>query len=354
MNPIREPNYPEVDRNAIARRCYAMRQRVESSDISALAELKTYPNWLVFRMLPKGSGSGWSKDPWQSQVPARARNNDPATWTRFEKAALRGAVTTPDSECGNFIYGFALDPEAVPLVCVDIDHAVDTETGLIHPFAEEAVRRANSFTEVSFSGTGFHIFVRGLSPLGRDTTSRKPAGVGSDSPLKVDVFSRNRFIALTGDHFSPSPRDIRDAHEFLNWLAESLGLLVTVKPQATLIVDEPVAASDESILQQAFGAQNSQKVRRLFGGDGSGYATASEAFMALACCFAFWTKDTGQVARLIYQSRLRSSQRNRSLGWYLTTARKAIEWVNSKALTNESAIDWDYVLSSGTGGDDAK
>lgn len=354
MNHIREAHLSEIDVTALARRCYSMRQRVESSEISALAELKTYPNWLLFRMLPKDSGMGWSKDPWQSQVPSRARNNDPATWTRFEKAALRGAVTTPDSECGNFIYGFALDPEAVPLVCVDIDHAVDTETGLIHPFAEEAVRRAQSFTEVSFSGTGFHIFVRGLSPSGRDTTSRKPAGIASDSPLKVDVFSRNRFIALTGDHFSPSPRDIREGHAFLNWLAESLGLLVTVKPQATLIVDEPSAASDESILQQAFGAQNSEKVRRLFGGDAAGYATASEAFMALACCFAFWTKDTGQVARLIYQSKLRSSQRNRSLGWYLATARKAVEWVNSKTLATEPAIDWDYVLSSDGGGDHEK
>jgi putative DNA primase/helicase len=49
-----------------------------------------------------------------------------------------------------------------------LDRCRDPETGQIEPWALDVVRSMNSYTEVSVSGTGLHIIVKGkLPPSGR-------------------------------------------------------------------------------------------------------------------------------------------------------------------------------------------
>jgi len=52
-------------------------------------------------------------------------------------------------------------------VGIDLDKCRNPETGELEPEAQEIVRRMDSYTEVSPSGTGVHIYVIGTKPEGR-------------------------------------------------------------------------------------------------------------------------------------------------------------------------------------------
>ena len=49
------------------------------------------------------------------------------------------------------------------IVGIDIDHCIDPGTGIIDDKAKKIVDRLNSYSEISPSGQGLHIFVRGSS-----------------------------------------------------------------------------------------------------------------------------------------------------------------------------------------------
>jgi putative DNA primase/helicase len=55
---------------------------------------------------------------------------------------------------------------ASPYVGIDLDGCRDPQTGVIEPWALEVVRLLDSYTEVSPSGRGLHIWVRGFLPEG--------------------------------------------------------------------------------------------------------------------------------------------------------------------------------------------
>jgi primase-polymerase (primpol)-like protein len=48
-----------------------------------------------------------------------------------------------------------------PYVGIDLDGCRNPQTGYIEPWALEIVRRLNSYTEISRSGTGLHIIAKG-------------------------------------------------------------------------------------------------------------------------------------------------------------------------------------------------
>lgn len=52
------------------------------------------------------------------------------------------------------------------IVAIDLDECRDPSTGWVSPWAEEKLKLLNSFTEVSLTGTGFHVWVIGDLPEG--------------------------------------------------------------------------------------------------------------------------------------------------------------------------------------------
>jgi len=103
--------------------------------------------------------------------------NDPSTWCSFDEAAQAvkdkralgpGFVFTEDDDyCG-----------------IDFDKCV--EGGVLDPEVEQVVRRLNSYTERSLSGTGLHVIVKGKKPGGR---CRK---------AQLEVYDHSRYFAMTG------------------------------------------------------------------------------------------------------------------------------------------------------------
>ena len=57
--------------------------------------------------------------------------------------------------------GLQLGP---PCVGIDLDKCRNAESGVIELWAKEIIEKLNSYTEISPSGTGIHIWVKGAIP----------------------------------------------------------------------------------------------------------------------------------------------------------------------------------------------
>src|ERR1019366_4649310 len=90
-----------------------------------------------------------------------------------------------------------------PYSGVDLDNCRKPETGEIAEWAMVIIRALDSYTEVSPSGTGVHIIIRGLLPSGRGNQIPHHEG-------KVEMFSRDRYFTFTGMRVDGTYTEIRD------------------------------------------------------------------------------------------------------------------------------------------------
>jgi len=82
---------------------------------------------------------------------------------------------------------------------VDLDDCRDPETGVLEPWAADAVATLNSYTEVSPSGTGVKVFVRSVLPA------------GGRSGGHFEFYDRQRYFTLTGKRLPNTPPPWRPA-----------------------------------------------------------------------------------------------------------------------------------------------
>ncbi len=169
--------------------------------------LRGESRWVLWRLERKGNS--WSKVPRQTHGNA-ASPADPATWSTFE--AVRQAYVT-----GTFAgVGFALGEGYAG---IDIDNCRDAVSGVVDAWAEKIVEKLGSYAEVSPSGTGLKVFVRGSWPT--DLPHMTPWETGD-----VEVYDSGRYFAMTGRAFrnvevveSPVGLDAL-ADAFRAWVAE--------------------------------------------------------------------------------------------------------------------------------------
>jgi len=172
------------------------------------ATLRALP-FVLWRAEPR-AGDKPAKVPYRIADPdRRASSTDPATWGPFADAveaygALAGLAGHPVRGPVAGI-GVVLTAEH-RVACLDLDHVLDAAGGL-DPAAERIVGRCASWTEVSPSGTGLHVFVRGH-------VAQAIRG------HQIEVYSVARFIALTGHQWPGTPSDVRDAQPYLDVLAQ--------------------------------------------------------------------------------------------------------------------------------------
>jgi putative DNA primase/helicase len=72
---------------------------------------------------------------------------------------------------------------------VDLDHVIDN-AGMLLPQAQEVVEKLASYTEISPSGTGMHIFV--ISPGANITNHRK-------KDFFLEIYNTGRYFTVTGN-----------------------------------------------------------------------------------------------------------------------------------------------------------
>lgn len=122
-----------------------------------------------------------------------AKSDDPATWATFGAAV--------ESDAGDGI-GFVFS-EGDPYCGIDLDDAID-EHGTMKPWAIGLVRRLNTYTEISPSGRGVKLWIRGHYP-GDETGRRVNYRDG-----KVEMYHTRRFFTVTGQAWPGTPDQISD------------------------------------------------------------------------------------------------------------------------------------------------
>jgi hypothetical protein len=153
----------------------------------------------------------------------------------------------------------------------------------------------DSYSEISPSGRGLHVIVKGQVPTGRRRNF-------------VEVYSSQRYITMTGNVYKASP--IYERQQLLDQLyAQMGGPPVNILPGA----NEPQTKSDEEVIAIAKSAENYIKFEALWNGDISIYNNDhSAADQALMDMIRFYTKNFDQAIRIFRMSTLgKRSKANR-------------------------------------------
>ena len=237
------------------------------------AELKALPQWVVRR----------GKIPFNPCTGYGAKAGQPDTWGTFENAVR--VISNYDG------IGFEFNNNGI--VGVDLDHVIDPQTGAVDPAALEAVKRLNSYTEISPSGTGLHIYVLGKIPVdGRKSGPR-------------EMYQAKRYFTVTGKTFGDvrplADRSKEIAGLFAEWFPDKPA---TLTPKSTS--SAPVDLNDSALIDRIKRSKNGVLFSALWDDwETSGYTSHSEADIALCNMLAFWTgNDADRVDKLFRSSSL--------------------------------------------------
>jgi Primase C terminal 2 (PriCT-2) len=153
-------------------------------------ELKTYPQWLVWKLVDAGEKKP-RKLPYSACTGKLASVSDPATWCVYHRAVE--VFEAGDYSGTGFM--FTIDD---PFVGIDLDHCRNPQTGQLEAWAGEIVERLSSYTEASPSGTGVHIICRGTVLAGRCQQGT------------LEIYNSGRFFTITGEHLGGTPPTIEE------------------------------------------------------------------------------------------------------------------------------------------------
>lgn len=225
------------------------------------ADIKSLGQWVGWRAVEEPRTEKPRKVPINPLTGELAKVNKSATWGTYQaaKRAQRKWKLTG--------IGFVLTEED-PYVVIDLDHCRDSKTGEIEPWAKKIIDQVRSYTEVSPSGMGAHIWVRGKLPPG----GRKKGN--------IEVYDSARYMTVTGQHIPGTPKRIRSLPKTLKrFHAEVFGDAPSVSR-----FQAPVAeafASDEELIERIKRGQAGRKCAALWAGDEVGHSSKSEGDLAL-------------------------------------------------------------------------
>jgi primase-polymerase (primpol)-like protein len=178
-----------------------------------------------------------------------------------------------------------------PYCGVDLDGCLDCDHEWLDVKSKEIVEELDSYAEISPSGTGVHVLVRGGWNGDRNRNG------------SIEVYDHGRYFAMTGEKLAGTPWNPMPRQRQLDELRVRL---LPEKTTAVATFPRPVVARDDrEVLERAFAAKNGMDFRRLWNGDTSGYGSHSEADLALLSHLLWWSGgDVDQADRLFRSSGL--------------------------------------------------
>jgi primase-polymerase (primpol)-like protein len=248
--------------------------------------LLEYNQWICWREARRDGKQ--TKIPIEPATGEYASTTDPETWSSF-RTAREWAETENENGLG---FVFTTDDS---IVGVDLDDCRDPETGAPEEWAKSVIERLESYTEVSPSGTGYHVLVSGSLPDGRNRKG------------DLEVYEATRFFTVTGAHVDGTPTTVQERADelqavYADYLAPDEGSNDDIESTAGQVTH---SLADDELLEKAKNAKNGEKFGRLWRGSTAGYESHSEADMALCSLLAFWTGgDERQVDQLFRDSGL--------------------------------------------------
>lgn len=249
-------------------------------------ELKQLKNWCVWKF-EKRNGKR-TKIPFNAETGEFAKSNDKSTWSSYENAVNAEGVDG---------IGFFFEP---PYLGIDIDDIDDD----LHRFKQgdkldnivsEFNEAFKSYTEVSPSGNGLHIIVKGKIP-----GSRRRKG-------NIEMYDSGRFFTMTGKNIGKY-KDVTEVSEqvfktiYNKYLPDN-----TVKYPTTNNYQQNIHnLSEIDVINEIYKSKQAKLFDDLMKGNYEPYYTShSEADMALANILAFWcARDYTQMDSIFRQSNL--------------------------------------------------
>lgn len=246
-------------------------------------ELKALPHWVGWKFEARGAGTKPAKVPLNPRTGGKAKANKPETWATFDEAML----FYKNSGCAGLGFFFS---KRDPNVGVDLDGCRNHETGEIDPWALEIVQRCDSYTEVSASGKGLHIVVKGKLPGG---------GKNQDG---IEMYDDVHYFAMTGCLLPGTNPAIEDRQDVVLELYASLQGKSSAQPKEKGVGEQvkksgmgswqvlipeleqaELTPAGEEILRSLAAGQFGETYRQLYLGDyqAAGYESHSHADMAM-------------------------------------------------------------------------
>ncbi len=276
---------------------------------AALGELAGWDQWVCYRYADRNTGKE-SKVPVDHRTGRNASVRNPATWTSYQSAL----AAMQEHDYGGVGFVFTQDD---PYCGVDLDGCLDPQTGEIQEWATAIVDALDSYTEVSPSGTGLHIIVRGTLPDGAIKTPR------------VEMYDSGRYFTFTGNTLPGTREGIETRQEAIETLYGEYGqsFAQAQHPRTT-----PAPEGVGEIVEKARNAKNGDRFQALYDhGDTSGYASQSEADFALMLMLAFWfAADPERMEEAFNESALGRREKWTRPDYRSNTLQRALQKHNGK------------------------
>ncbi|WP_027480563.1 hypothetical protein [Deinococcus pimensis] len=257
------------------------------SDNLALRELAQFPIWVVWAYEDRPNRAGVTKrtkSPYQPRAPRfGARSNDPRTWASYDLAV---------KVCERHGFdGVGFNVHATGYLGLDFDWK-DWDGEGVPGVVQDMIDRAGSYAEITPSGRGARVILRGHLPEGVRHKVRLDVGV------ELEAYCSGRFFTITGNAITP--HSITDGAGFVEELVRTVLAPAPRVSRATPVTGRlsgTVNLSDAQVWQRMFDSKSGAAIRALATGDVSAHGgDHSAADFALCGHLAFWTG--GDAARM--------------------------------------------------------
>lgn len=249
------------------------------------AQLTERDQWVVWKTIERDGRP--TKAPYNAQAGTFASSTDPRTWAPFDVAL---AAYETDRQWDGIGYVFSADD---PFAGVDLDDCID-ENDVIDEGAWDILDQLRSYSEVSPSGRGIKIIIKGKLPPGKRRRG------------KVEMYDQGRFFTITGDRFDEYPWSIFERSEQLAALHEEhIGSAPSFSETTTTASPNRSTLDDDELIKRIRHSEQKAKFDSLWSGNFDDYDSQSEADMALCNILAFWTDRSYEaIDRLFRRSGL--------------------------------------------------
>lgn len=310
-------------------------------------EIKKVRRWVGYKIEIRDDKK--TKIPYNAINGAKARSNDPDTWTSFDVACF-GCV-----KYGFNGIGFMLGDGYFG---VDLDNHEDasgqkamTREEFLE-YASDFINTLQSYTEYSPSGEGIHIICKGSLPEG---ANKRRNGV------PVEMYDRGRFFTMTGNVISALPINERTGEIAILWekylkipereVEQFDGLVFGENRRSATVEITPSNLTDYELISRIRSSRFGNEFNALYNGDMSAYGNDhSAADFALCKILAFWTGcDQSQMDRIFRTSALMRSKwdKNRGDRTYgeltldraISDQREVYKPAKEKVITIESVVE---------------
>ena len=185
-------------------------------------ELKKLQQWVCWGVNPE-----YPKLPHNPKdLRIQARAGDPTTWGSHQEAEIQRVM--------GFAKGVGFQFHDNGIVGVDLDNCRDPCTGEVNGWAQRIVNDCDSWTEISLSGKGLHIFIKGRKP-GIQCKKVLDESTGE----AIEIYENKRYFAMTGDVYHHA--DIAERQTVLeslyNWLWHEQSIVHMPTEEHTQVLD---------------------------------------------------------------------------------------------------------------------